>query len=446
VALAVLVPATSLAVASVSPWLVVPYLLAMAAILLPRHRDRAAASIPVGPAVRTEPQRATEDRSAQRTLQDGAPEATLEIRSTTETEPASLATSGVEASKPKRSKGKGRAKAVKSWDAVPVTWVKVGPGKFVRVEGAQVAGEPTLDVPGRAEPEQPESPSPAEEPILGGPGCEQPGSRSDERSPGELCEPGDDLLRLRRPGCEQPGPPLDAGEPTPALIHPAESEHEETPSVAEEPTPAPVPEVCEPIPEAVASQEVAVEAPALPDLEGWDEAGPSPADAPPVGVHQEAQLECVSEPVEPERPRLVTEEAAEDDRQGSGGPAVEVVGEESGEIEAVVAGNAPDTSAEIEPEVLPEPDIEPQAIAAAGGATPWYRRLLARLEGRRARGAGRGRDRRQRRGSSPRRRGRVRPSRTIRRGVWTHHPRAPPDRSSRFLIRGRRPSPVPAPN
>lgn len=381
-ALALLVPATSLAVATVSPWLVLPYLVAMAALLgpaLPRRADLAF----VGSAVRTlfDPR-----GSAQRTLQESEPtpvspepaipeEPAEPIEAAPVPEPEAVAT----APKPKRAKGKGRTKAVKSRDVVPVTWVKVGPGKFVRVEGPQAAGEPTLDVPG-----------------------------------------------------------------------PEVANHEEASSRAEEPTPAPAPEVCEPIPEAVpveqtepiAWNEVAVEAFALPYFEGWDEGGPLHVEGPPVGVHQEAHLESPSEPVAPE-PLPGNEDAVEDDRDGPGGPAVEEVEEGWAEVEAVVAGNAPDTSAEIEPEAFP--DAEPAADVATGGATPWFRRLLARWQrGRRSRAQVRGEGRRQHRGSPPRRRGRVRPSRTRRRGAWTHHPRAPPDRLTSPRMHSRPPTRGPA--
>jgi hypothetical protein len=161
-ALGVLILATSLAVASVSVWLVLPYLALMAVILITppgrrrRHEEGTEASDSGrgrGEELAAEPLRTgTEDDGAaliDRATSDPATVAELVV------EPAEVSASDPDSdSEPRAVKtkrggsGKGRlrkAKAVVASPGATATWIQVGPGKFVRVEapgpGPQVAAE-----------------------------------------------------------------------------------------------------------------------------------------------------------------------------------------------------------------------------------------------------------------------------------------------------------------
>jgi hypothetical protein len=147
-ALVVLMVLTSLAVASVTPWLVLPYLALMALILLTpsgrgeRAADHAAESDSgPGSGAKTADDRAgaeVEDEVSDRMSADPAAVTELVV------EPAETSVPNSESRAAKARRGKGRVrklKAVVESPAATATWIQVGPGKFVRVEtpGPQVA-------------------------------------------------------------------------------------------------------------------------------------------------------------------------------------------------------------------------------------------------------------------------------------------------------------------
>jgi hypothetical protein len=150
-ALAVLVPGTSLAIASVSAWLVVPYLLLIGSLVLsPLGRGQ------IGAQARSERQRASTEpyvssgrlSLARRTdCRDSAtePEGPLELDS------GEVTVAEASSSRSRRGRGRARAKP-KPEPLAPTnpsraTWVRVGPGKFVRVETPEIPGDSTVAPP-----------------------------------------------------------------------------------------------------------------------------------------------------------------------------------------------------------------------------------------------------------------------------------------------------------
>ena len=140
-ALVVLMVLTSLAVASVSVWLVLPYFALMALILFtPAGRgeremgcaEESEAGSAGGEELADERAEAwVEDESVGREW--GEPAAGTELV----VEPAEAAASDSESRAVKTKRGKGRmrkAKAVAESPGATATWIQIGPGKFVRVE------------------------------------------------------------------------------------------------------------------------------------------------------------------------------------------------------------------------------------------------------------------------------------------------------------------------
>ena len=141
-ALVVLMVLTSLAVASVSVWLVLPYLALMALILFTppgrreRGEDHGARSRRQGPVGGEEladdrAEAGVEDGAVDRASADPAAETELVV------EPAEATASDSEPRAVKTRRGKGRmrkAKAVAESPGATATWIQIGPGKFVRVE------------------------------------------------------------------------------------------------------------------------------------------------------------------------------------------------------------------------------------------------------------------------------------------------------------------------
>lgn len=128
--LIVLVLVTSWAVASVSLWLVPPYLLVMGFVLFApggRTNDEPQASILVGPHAAIEP------------LIDNSL-VTDEEESVSNASGAAFPAANPGSSR--KSKGR-RKQAAKTQPEPPpeATWIQVGPGKFVRVEGSAVASD-----------------------------------------------------------------------------------------------------------------------------------------------------------------------------------------------------------------------------------------------------------------------------------------------------------------
>lgn len=132
-ALILMVPATSLALTSVSAWLVPPYLGLLAwLVLVPalgRPRSPARSESPEEPSGDPANSEAAGDASA-----DPEPETAEELSAVN----APSESDGAVATKPKRSRArtKAKAKATVPPEPLSVSWVQVGPGKFVRVEGA----------------------------------------------------------------------------------------------------------------------------------------------------------------------------------------------------------------------------------------------------------------------------------------------------------------------
>jgi hypothetical protein len=146
-ALVVLVPLTCLAVASISVWLVVPYLLVMGAVLLPpagRSANPAESShSPHWAAGKRARRRARVERESASREVERASTSTGNVGETIDPEPGSKA-----ASKPNRSRrARGRARmrdANRTGAPSSATWVRIGPGKFVRVEGVDAQPESGL--------------------------------------------------------------------------------------------------------------------------------------------------------------------------------------------------------------------------------------------------------------------------------------------------------------
>lgn len=172
VGLALLIAATSLAVGSVSAWLVPPYLILMAWLLLAPARPTAAGAEPASvERTAAEPQAATpatgmagEEPSPTRAKTKAHAAEVGESSPSDPNGPATEAASQVatvpEASpKPRRGRGgRGRGKkaaASATPEPVAVKWVRVGPGQFVRVEEplpASAEGELKAEPPPEAAP------------------------------------------------------------------------------------------------------------------------------------------------------------------------------------------------------------------------------------------------------------------------------------------------------
>ena len=134
-ALALMVPATCLALATVSAWLVPPYLGLLGWLVfapaLGRHKAQGTAQAHA---------ESRADFSSDSGRSD-SPDREVAVESTGV--PDNLAADGTVATKPKRGRGRPKARAMKATEPAPrpiVSWVQVEPGKFVRVEG-----EATLD-------------------------------------------------------------------------------------------------------------------------------------------------------------------------------------------------------------------------------------------------------------------------------------------------------------
>ncbi len=138
-ALVILMVSTSLAVASVSLWLVPPYFILMTWLLYPGQDRRATASVEPG----TEP--AVESATAERPEPN---DVEIDLRSSAESDllvPPLSADSDVrqeaapEPAPVKTKRGKGRGRKAKGAVVVEppagATWIRVGPGKFVRADG-----------------------------------------------------------------------------------------------------------------------------------------------------------------------------------------------------------------------------------------------------------------------------------------------------------------------
>ncbi len=149
-ALALLIVVTALAVATVSLWLVLPYLLLMGWMLFAPSREPGTtsaelepldhapvpsaaanqgfskASPPVDPLTRS-PEEVSSDSSDSSTETDSEPEPEPEPQT------ASVTTTELEPIKPRRKRRRNKDKA-SAHDQAEVKWVRVGPGKFVRQE------------------------------------------------------------------------------------------------------------------------------------------------------------------------------------------------------------------------------------------------------------------------------------------------------------------------
>lgn len=139
-ALGALVLATSLAVASyASPWLVPPYLALMAWLLWPSFDRRACAADAAGPEA-LEPLGDVGPaegcaESPTPSWDDATPSEPAEDPAAAASADSATATTALK-TKRGRSRGRKARPATAVEPATHVTWIRVGPGKFVRVEGA----------------------------------------------------------------------------------------------------------------------------------------------------------------------------------------------------------------------------------------------------------------------------------------------------------------------
>jgi hypothetical protein len=142
-ALWVLLVLTSLAVASVSVWLVIPYLALMAVILITppgrgeREEDRGEESeARSGPGVEDADGRSgacDDDEAVACSSTD--PGTVVESSEVSALAPAPAPDSDPRTVNTRRGKGRGRkAKAVAESPGATATWIQIGPGKFVRAE------------------------------------------------------------------------------------------------------------------------------------------------------------------------------------------------------------------------------------------------------------------------------------------------------------------------
>jgi hypothetical protein len=161
---------TSLALAvSVSVWLVPPYLGLMAWILLPARDRRGDALRPTGQAV-PRPKVAEEIAGGSTGIADAVDVAPADPPVEPPSSAESLADQAEPADPPalKTKRGRGRGRKAKGVVDPPagVTWVQVGPGKYVRVETASPTAAPPSQTPEAeptAEDREPTAPTPAEE-------------------------------------------------------------------------------------------------------------------------------------------------------------------------------------------------------------------------------------------------------------------------------------------
>ncbi|MBV8267949.1 MAG: hypothetical protein JO252_16610, partial [Planctomycetaceae bacterium] len=156
--LGVLIGLTSLALALwASSWLVPPYLLLMALILFPPGRGGDTAGLE-GPRPRPVPNPEGADDRAKVEGDQQAPAEPVplaEVSGVPETAPEP----GPVAAKARRGRGRGRGKATAAVEpsGASATWVRVGPGKFVRAE----IPDPTVEESApaiEAEPDRPQVP------------------------------------------------------------------------------------------------------------------------------------------------------------------------------------------------------------------------------------------------------------------------------------------------
>jgi hypothetical protein len=152
-ALAALIALTSLVVASVSVWLVLPYLFLMFGLLfapdLGRLRIQA---LPAPGETAAEP---SSSQGAAPELDSAGPPASSDAVALAVESGTAKAESAPAKLKRGKSRGRGKAKPAPEPPSAPVTvsWVRVGPGKFVRVEGteadlgAALAAEPVETTP-----------------------------------------------------------------------------------------------------------------------------------------------------------------------------------------------------------------------------------------------------------------------------------------------------------
>ena len=161
--LGVLIGLTSLALALwASSWLVPPYLLLMALILFPPGRGEDTAGLE-GPRPQPVPNPEGADDRAKVEGDHQAPAEPVPLAGVSGVpETAPEPEPGPVAAKARRGRGRGRGKAtvVVEPPGVTATWVRVGPGKFVRAEIA----DPTVDESApafEAEPNSPQAPVPS---------------------------------------------------------------------------------------------------------------------------------------------------------------------------------------------------------------------------------------------------------------------------------------------
>ena len=182
-ALAVLVAATSLALAVfASVWLVVPYLALMALVLgTPGVGRREPKLSPTPPIARARPAGIDAGAEPPGREAEAEPESTPPVESGASTDappdPVEALAPNSEPTVVKTRRGKGRGRKSKPvapavFEPTGATWVRVGPGKFVRADSATPSTPEVVD---REEP---------------GPPTETPGPRSDEASrPGSDTSP-----------------------------------------------------------------------------------------------------------------------------------------------------------------------------------------------------------------------------------------------------------------
>ncbi|MBX6314472.1 MAG: hypothetical protein IRY99_16395, partial [Isosphaeraceae bacterium] len=132
--LVLLIAGASLAVGTVSVWLVPPYLLLMAWLLLPRAERGGLAAGPGRAAAEGAPLRDGDVPEAPPISSPMTDEPLAESDPAKAPEPAPA--------KPRRGKGRGRGRPKAVPAPTAVTWVRIGPGKFVRVEAPASASAP----------------------------------------------------------------------------------------------------------------------------------------------------------------------------------------------------------------------------------------------------------------------------------------------------------------
>jgi hypothetical protein len=155
-----LVLATSLAVASVSVWLVPPYLTLMGVLLidfLPKSwlqrfqaLRRVNATNPGG-LRRKETKPGSSREQAELVEPPSEPESETEPESDASAQDRTTETPVAGGSKPKRARGRSKKARQSAPEPAPATWVQVAPGKFVRVEGPSSEVPPSSSLDGSVE-------------------------------------------------------------------------------------------------------------------------------------------------------------------------------------------------------------------------------------------------------------------------------------------------------